>query len=199
MNNNAKLMRKKSKRRLVITLLSILFGGGGILTLVSSIIAYRTEKEILAYSFSTDVSARSVRWARYSDRRKFNEGLYPRDMLDTLEADYDNYADWTELHLNYLDSLMDLREPIDLDIIGEPNFLSSLTGELIDIRNRYLQEIEEYNIQANELKKSKEKSKEIHAFHPFTEVLSVVSIVLSYILQLILAFCNYFNEKKSIE
>ena len=180
-----------------ITVCSIVFGCLGILGLLASIEVYKAEEKKVSLSHLTDLAARKVTWDRYSNRRKFNEGIYPRIVLDSLERDFDNYVDWVEFHKDYIDTQMSLREPIDTSIIKKPVFISSLAGstELEDIRGRYLKDIVEYNINANALQKSYDQSKATTNIKAFAERCSAVFIVLSYLLQLLLAISSYLNEK----
>ena len=185
-----------AKDRLWITLISILFGILGISELLHSIRISRVEKDTLVSSISTDVSANKVKWARYSERRQFNEGLFPRNALDSLEADYENYADWTELHEDYLDSLMSLREPVEMNLIGKPELHSSLSDELNDICEKYLHEIDNYNNHAKEFNKLEIKSENISRRHLQAEIASAGFLFLSFILQVVLAFCTFNKDRK---
>ena len=183
------------KNRHKITVCSIVLGFLGIGALLVSIILDKNEKEKAACSLSTESSARAVTSARWHPgRRKFNEGLYPRVSLDSLETDYENYADWIERYADYLDSLMDLGKPIDLNVIGKPVLTSSLPGELEDFQNNYLQSIETYNKSAYKLEELENKSVIVNNVTPLVEILSAVFIALSTVLQLVLAFHTYYNE-----
>jgi len=169
------------------------------LGLLCSIRINSIQKDIAVSSSLAESSARLVYMKRLSIRPLFNDDYYPRDVLDSLERDFNNYADWIESHQDYLDSHMNVLMPIDSSRIGKPEFHSSLSESkgLIEKYNNYWDEIKLYNTRATELKRLQENYTTNEYVKQSAEIFSAIFIILSSLLQILLAFCGYYNEKQS--
>ena len=128
--------------------------------------------------------------------KKYNEGLYTREELDTLENDTKNLSNWINTnHVSVYNSINSL-EKILIDFSCVPSKLSSIENLDWDYYyENYKYYIDLYNEHINEYKKFQREREVLEKMVIYNEYIIPLTIILSLVLGIFITICEYNNKQ----
>lgn len=186
-----------SKRNLfIIKIVASVCTGFSIILIANSILLNREKIDINEYeSTKVEWSAYTVKSDNYYPRRKFIEGRYTREELDTLEADYERWADHRDSIKHIVDSCCNIHIHIDTALLTYPHLKANIDSEVPFLINDYYNHITKYNCHIDTLQSKKHDYyvKEAIQDNCLTP-LNLFCVSIAIILQISIAYIEYLTK-----
>ena len=146
-----------------------------------------------------NIGADTINIKRYEKvpERVFVEGLYTRNVLDTLEQDFRNLSIWIDANHESVQNSINELDNISLDISNAPSKYSSLYNPEWDYyHDNYLKYIELYNKHIDVYKKC-QKNREVSNFMAIAyEFIFPIALIISLALSIFITICEYNNKQQ---
>lgn len=176
---------------------AIILAGVGVLSYIIPIREFQAKYSVQKIENSLRLDTNRIKSYEKVPIRYFQEGLYPRDELDVLEADYRDLASWMDDNSVELHKNMNAYSIIEIDSLSMPVPNSVISdSELAFYRKSYLNAIHKYNEDVKSYNNVRHKIDVIIKLSMFFNYFMPIVIFLAIALQLNVVFWNYYEFPK---
>lgn len=180
--------------------LAIILAGVGVISYIIPIIDSQVRYQELEVENSIRLDTLEIRYWERVPVRYFQEGLYSREELALLEADYQDLRSWMDGNSKILHDKMKNHIVIEEDALCMPIPKSVIgAGELTYYRQSFLGTIKKYNQDVSEYINIRIKEEIVAELLAAFNYLMPLLIILAMALQLNVVFWNYQESTNHIQ